>query len=232
MGLIEKILPASASDVRVDVRGVDALPGVLVAPDDALGTVIFAHDSGSTRLNPRDNAIAKALNECGFATLLFDLLTLKEHGLHYLTCGPQFDIELQSERLVGAIDWLAVRRELARLPVGIFGASTGAGVALCAAAARPERVAAVVCRGGRPELAGEALAHVAAPTLFIVGSKDVPVLAMNRQSAARLRCEHRVDIVPGATHLFEEAGMLDRVARLAGEWFLRHFGARRYDFSH
>lgn len=219
----------SETKIKVDERDV-SLPGSLVVPPHATGVVVFAHDSGSSRLNSRDRAVARALNECGLATLLFDLLTPEEDDIDRLTGGPRFDIELMSQRLVGAIDWLGVRRGLARLPVGIFGSSIGAAPALRAAAARPERVAAVICRGGRPDLAGEhALAHVDAPTLLIVGGKDVPIIEMNETAGARLHCERRLDIVPGATHFFEEPGKLEEVAKRAAEWFLRHM--KDFDFS-
>ncbi|MBI4205221.1 MAG: dienelactone hydrolase family protein [Betaproteobacteria bacterium] len=226
---MERPSPVESSNIAVSERDV-SLPGSLVVPRHATGVVVFAHDSGSSRLNPRDRAVARALNECGLATLLFDLLTPEENGIDHLTGGLRFDIELLSQRLVGAIDWLGVRRETGRLPVGIFGSSIGAAAALRAAAARPERVAAVICRGGRPDLAGDdALGHVEAPTLLIVGGEDAPVIAANQAAGANLHCVRRLDLVPGATHHFEEPGKLEQVAKLASEWFLRHM--EKFDFS-
>lgn len=225
MPVIGQPVRTTTASIALRIEG-GVLPGVIAIPQCAIGTVVFAHDSGTDHLNARDRTLAEALNHYGVATLLIDLLTGKEHEFEYLARGRHFDVDLQSDRLVEAIDWLGAHRELSRLPVGILGASTGAGVALRAAAERPDRVAAVVCRGGRPELAGEALIHVAAPTLLIVGGDDEPVLEMNRGAAAHLHCPHRVHVVEGATHLFEEAGKLDEVAQLAREWFLRHLGVR------
>lgn len=223
MERIARSIPKSAAEIAV--RSEDGtLPGLITVPRAPVGTVVFAHDSGSNRLNPRDQALAKALNDYGVATLLIDLITGKEHELEYLTRGVHFDVELQGERLVDAIDWIGAQGDMGSLPIGILGASTGGAVALRAAAERPDRIAAVVCRGGRPELAGEALGRVAAPTLFIVGSEDRGVLHLNQESAEHLHCKHRVQVVEGATHLFEEPGKLDEVSRLAREWFLQHLG--------
>lgn len=213
----------STSRVNVSVAG-GMLPGVISMPGKAVGTVLFAHDGGTDIANPRDRNLANALNHYGLATLLIDLLTPNEHKFDYLARGRHFDVEMQSERLVDAIDWIASQEQLAHLPVGLFGASTGASVAMCAAAARPGQVSAVVCRGGRPDLAGEALGRVEAPTLFIVGSHDELVVDINRKCAERMHCKHRVHVIPGATHLFDEAGKLDEVARHAREWFLMHLG--------
>jgi dienelactone hydrolase len=225
MGVMERPSPVEAFNIMVSERDV-SLPGSFVVPPHAIGAVVFAHDSGSSRLNARDRAVARALNARGLATLLFDLLTVAETGIDHLTGGLSCDIALLSRRLVGAIDWLGMRRETARLPVGIFGSSIGAAPALRAAAARPGRVAAVICRGGRPDLAGDdALGHVEAPTLLIVGGEDVPIIAMNQAADASLHCARRLDIVPGATHLFEEPGKLEQVSKLASEWFLRHMRA-------
>jgi pimeloyl-ACP methyl ester carboxylesterase len=210
----------------VTVRAADAaLEGTLALPQQAPGIVVFAHGSGSSRFSPRNQYVSGFLNEGGLGTLLFDLLTAEEHEVDELTRELRFDIELLSRRLAAAVDWLAGRAETRDLPVGLFGASTGAAAALIAAAERPERVGAVVSRGGRPDLAIPALARVRAPTLLIVGGRDGPVIGMNREAAAHLRAEHRIEIVPGATHLFEEPGKLEEVARLARDWFQRHLAA-------
>ena len=198
------------------------LEGTLAFPEKAEGIVVFAHGSGSSRFSSRNRFVAEFLNQGGLATLLFDLLTAEEHRVDEWTRELRFDIDLLTKRLIGAVDWLEARDEVADLPVGLFGASTGAAAALRAAAERPDRVAAVVSRGGRPDLAMPTLPQVRAPTLLIVGGDDEPVIGMNQKAAARLACEHRVDIVPGATHLFEEPGKLEEVARLAREWFLHH----------
>jgi putative phosphoribosyl transferase len=187
-------------------------------PAGAAGLVIFAHGSGSSRHSPRNRQVAEALGEVGLATLLFDLLT-PEEGLDRRNV---FDIGLLAERLIAVTRWTRSEASLGELPVGYFGASTGAAAALRAAAALADDVLAVVSRGGRPDLAAEALAAVSAPTLLIVGGNDREVLALNEQAAARLRREHEIAVVPAATHLFEEPGALERVADLASEWFLRH----------
>ena len=185
------------------------------------GLVLFAHGSGSSRLSPRNRFVADALNQRGLATLLFDLLTEPEAANR----ASVFDIPLLGERLAEALDWQAEFDELAHLPTGLFGASTGAAAALVAAASRPERVAAVVSRGGRPDLAPSALPRVRAPTLLIVGGMDYDVLALNRWAAERMTCEHALRVVPGATHLFEERGAMEAVADLAGAWFVQHLRA-------
>jgi dienelactone hydrolase len=184
--------------------------------------VLFAHGSGSSRHSLRNRHVARLLNEGGFATLVIDLLTIDEDLIDLRTSRPRFDIELLSERLVGATDWLTQSPDTSHLPIGYFGASTGAAAALVAAALRPGVVGAVASRGGRPDLAGVALTHVRAPTLLIVGGDDVQVIQLNREAFAYLRCERQLVIVPGATHLFEEPGALDEVARLARDWFQRH----------
>ena len=186
----------------------------------------FAHGSGSSRFSPRNRAVARALNEAGFATLLLDLLTRDEEQVDAYTGHLRFDVALLGERLVAATDWLAGETATRTLPIAYFGASTGAAAALIAAATRPA-VSAVVSRGGRPDLAGEALAAVRAPTLLIVGGADVPVIELNRRARAAMRpdVEARLEIVPGATHLFEEPGALEMVAHLATAWFVRY--ARR-----
>ena len=211
----------AAHEVSIALPGA-SLGGSLSLPSAAPGIVVFAHGSGSSRFSPRNQAVAAALNEAGLATLLFDLLTAQENEIDERTRELRFDIALLSERLVAVIDWLGAREEAAQLPVGLFGASTGAAAALKAAAARPQRVAAVVSRGGRPDLAGDALPHVQAPTLLIVGGDDDIVIELNREAAALLRCTHRVEIVPGATHLFEEPGKLERVQELARAWFAQY----------
>ena len=207
-------------EVRLPVDGV-TLVGDLARPAAARGVILFAHGSGSSRHSPRNRAVARALRSSGLATLLIDLLTRGEEAEDAATGHLRFDIALLARRLVAVTDWLHEDPATARLPVGYFGASTGGGAALVAAAERPE-VFAVVSRGGRPDLAGDALPRVSAPTLLIVGGDDVPVIAMNRAAAARLRAEVRIEIVPGASHLFEEPGALERVAALAARWFEDH----------
>jgi len=207
--------------IRVPVGAV-TLDGDLSAPERARGVVLFAHGSGSSRLSPRNRYVARLLNEAKLATVLLDLLTPDEEAIDLRTAHLRFDIGLLSERLVAATDWLMQRAETRHLPVGYFGASTGAGAALVAAAERPEAVRAVVSRGGRPDIAGPALPRVQAPTLLIIGEADFLVLRLNQEAFAKLTCEKRLVIVPGATHLFEEPGALDEVARLAREWFERY----------
>ncbi|MDP9454668.1 MAG: dienelactone hydrolase family protein [Actinomycetota bacterium] len=207
-------------EVRVPASAV-TLEGSLGIPDGAVGVVLFAHGSGSGRHSPRNRLVAQSLREAGLATLLVDLLTPQEEEVDLGTRRLRFDVGLLAERLAGATDWLARQADTRDLRVGYFGASTGAGAALVAAAERPG-VGAVVSRGGRPDLAGEALTRVAAPTLLIVGGEDEPVLEMNREAFARMRAEKELEIVPGATHLFGEPGKLEEVARLAAGWFARH----------
>lgn len=197
----------------------------LLFPEEATGLVVFVHGSGSSRSSPRNRQVARYFSDRGLATLLFDLLTEDEYEVDRITRELRFDIPLLTRRLLGVIDWLGTRAELQRLRLGLFGASTGAAAALLAAAERPERVSVVVSRGGRTDLAGPALEQVKAPTLQIVGGDDPVVLDLNREVGRQLRCEHRLAVVPGATHLFEEPGMLEEVCRLAGDWFLRHLGA-------
>ncbi|HLM76901.1 MAG TPA: dienelactone hydrolase family protein [Rubrobacteraceae bacterium] len=209
--------------VRVSVGSV-VLEGSLDVPDEARGVVLFAHGSGSGRHSPRNRYVARTLREANLATLLIDLLTVEEEEMDLHTRQLRFDIGLLAQRLVGATDWIAQNLETQNLPVGYFGASTGAGAALVAAAIRAQLVAAVVSRGGRPDLAGDALPRVAAPTLMIVGGNDRPVIDMNREALGQLRAEKKLEIVPGATHLFEEPGALEEVARLAVAWFVRYLG--------
>jgi dienelactone hydrolase len=208
-------------EVTIPVGSVD-LQGTLILPAPARGLVVFVHGSGSSRFSPRNRHVAEALNDGGLATLLFDLLTAEEDEIDARTGELRFDIALLSDRLIGVLDWLGTQPAVDRLTIGLFGASTGAAAALNAAAARPPQVRAVVSRGGRPDLAHDALPLVRAPTLLIVGGLDDVVIGLNQRAAARLRCEHRIEIVPGATHLFEETGKLDAVAHLAREWFRRH----------
>lgn len=210
--------------VHVPTAGV-TLEGNLVVPEGARGVILFAHGSGSSRFSSRNRFVAEELQDAGLATLLIDLLTAEEESVDVHTAHLRFDIGMLADRLVGAIDWLAGHGDTRGLDVGLFGASTGGGAALVAAAERPEEVGAVVSRGGRPDLAGEALPRVRTPTLLIVGGDDVPVIGMNREAMARMTAEVELEIVPGATHLFEEPGKLEEVARLAREWFLRHLGA-------
>jgi putative phosphoribosyl transferase len=208
--------------VRIPVGPV-TLDGDLDIPEGARGIVLFAHGSGSSRHSPRNRYVARVLRDAGLATLLMDLLTQEEEAVDMRTGALRFDIGLLAERVVGATDWVAQAPETADLPIGYFGASTGAAAALVAAAVRPERVGAVVSRGGRPDLAGPALSRVRAPTLLIVGGLDGPVIELNRQALAQLgAAEKQLVIIPGATHLFEEPGTLEEVARLAAEWLTNH----------
>jgi putative phosphoribosyl transferase len=206
-------------DVRIPAGDVE-LAGTLAVPHGAGGVVLFAHGTGSGRHSPRNRYVAEVLQEAGLATLLVDLLTEDEEREDARTRHLRFDIGLLAERLAAATAWLGEASETAGFAVGYFGASTGAAAALVAAAKRPQGVAAVVSRGGRPDLAGDALEAVRAPTLLIVGSLDEPVLGMNRDALARLRYEKELRIVEGATHLFEEPGTLERVAELARDWFV------------
>ncbi|MGH8372106.1 MAG: dienelactone hydrolase family protein [Gammaproteobacteria bacterium] len=198
------------------------LEGSLSVPAGAHGIVVFAHGSGSGRFSKRNRSVARFLNETGFATLLFDLLTAEENERDTLTASYRFNIPLLSQRLVRVIDWLILEELTHTFAVGLFGASTGAAAALRAAAARPEHVRAVVSRGGRPDLAGDALQQVKAPTLLLVGSRDLDVIELNLLSTERLLCDHQLTLIPGATHLFEEPGALEQVEQLAADWFSRH----------
>ena len=209
--------PIRDEEVRVDVGPV-VLAGHLTVPEPCRGLVVFAHGSGSSRHSPRNRFVAQVLNRAALGTLLFDLLTLEEQTDRALV----FDIELLAERLVAVTGWLRSEPEGGDLPIGYFGASTGAGAALWAAAQPDSHVAAVVSRGGRPDLAGPVLDQVRAPTLLIVGGRDDVVLDLNRQALARLRCESELTVVPGATHLFEEPGTLETAADLAAQWFASH----------
>ena len=198
------------------------LQGELALPGGAEGLVLFAHGSGSSRFSPRNRQVARFFNDLGLATLLLDLLTADEQAVDELTREYRFDIPRLARRLTAVVDWVGQDESLQELSIGLFGASTGAAAALICAAQRPHAVAAVVSRGGRSDLAGAVLGKVRAPTLLIVGGEDREVLALNRQSAAELGGIQRLEVVDGATHLFEEPGKLLVVAELAGEWFLRY----------
>ncbi|MGE5732199.1 MAG: dienelactone hydrolase family protein [Gemmatimonas sp.] len=218
-----KTLNARADTRTVIIPAGVMLPGDLSMPANAKGIVVFAHGSGSSRLSTRNQRVAAQLQRGGFATLLFDLLTSDEESLDALTGRLRFDVSLLAERLAKVTDWLTSQTATHGLHVGYFGASTGAAAALVAAAALPAVVRAVVSRGGRPDLAGPYLGRVSAPTLLIVGGNDVPVIGMNQSALRQLASVTKeLVIVPGATHLFEEPGALDRVSTLALEWFERH----------
>lgn len=195
------------------------LEGELKAPEGATGIVLFAHGSGSSRHSPRNQYVARTIREAGVSTLLFDLLTKEEEAVDAYTGHLRFDIEFLAKRLVDATNWITAQATTQHLRIGYFGSSTGAAAALIAAVELPNIVAAVVSRGGRPDLAGRALPHVKAPTLLIVGGNDDVVIGLNEDAYAQLRCEKELKIVPGATHLFEEPGTLEQVAKLASEWF-------------
>jgi dienelactone hydrolase len=201
------------------------LAGDLALPERASGVVVFAHGSGSSRSSRRNRMVAARLNDAGLATLLLDLLTQDEEARDLRTHALRFDVPLLGRRVVAALDWLALEPSTRALPAGCFGASTGAGAALLAAAERPDRVFAVVSRGGRPDLAGSSLRSVTAPTLLIVGGADPLVIELNREAQEQLPCESRLEMVPGATHLFEERGALERVSELARDWFLAKLGS-------
>lgn len=198
------------------------LPGDLVLPRDSDALIVFAHGSGSSRRSGRNRQVAAALEGAGFGTLLFDLLTLREEAVDQHTAEFRFDIPLIGRRMTDVVDWLERAGETSGLEVGLFGASTGAAAALIAAAERPRRISAVVSRGGRPDLAVGVLDRVDAPTLLIVGERDTEVIRLNEMARSHLRAECEVEIVPGATHLFEEPGALDHVSVLATNWFQRH----------
>jgi len=209
----------SVSDVDVQAAGV-ILPGILGCPPDAIGIVIFAHGSGSSRLSSRNQAVARWLRERGCATLLFDLLTDDEAADR----RNVFDMDLLGKRVIDATGWLRQRDDVGSLRVGYFGASTGAAAALAAAAELGSDIAAVVSRGGRPDMAIPLMDRVQSPTLLIVGSRDTMVLDLNRQAQQHMRCESELAIIDGATHLFEEPGTLEQAADRAGDWFVKHFG--------
>lgn len=212
---------ATRKEVNIPADGA-LLAGTFSAPADATGIVLFAHGSGSSRFSPRNRQVANALESAGFGTLLFDLLTAQEATIDEVTRQFRFDISRLGRRLMATTDWVRARHE--SLPLGYFGASTGAAAALIAAAERPDDVKAVVSRGGRPDLAGDALPNVRASTLLIVGGEDHQVIDLNKAALDQMRCTRRLMLIPGATHLFEEPGALDEVTRLATEWFGRYLG--------
>jgi putative phosphoribosyl transferase len=207
--------------VSIPMVGV-SLEGDLVVPSGAQGIVAFAHGSGSGRHSPRNKFVAQVLQRAGLATMLLDLLTMDEEAIDVQSMALRFDIDLLAERLTGTVDWLSANAEMLELRIGLFGASTGAAAALVTAARRPDLVRALISRGGRPDLAADALASVRAPTLLIVGGNDLEVLRLNRAAYARMTAERQLVVVPGATHLFQEPGTLEEVARLAADWFLAH----------
>jgi putative phosphoribosyl transferase len=202
--------------------------GDLTIPADAAGAVIFAHGSGSSRFSSRNRFVAGVLQRVKLATLLLDLLTTEEEEIDLQTRHLRFDIDLLANRLLDATKWLTNDSEASGLPLGYFGASTGAAGALIAAAQLPHVIRAVVSRGGRPDLAGTALPKVQSPTLLVVGGEDTPVIELNEEALNKLRCEKRLEIVPGATHLFEEPGTLEQAATLASNWFEKYLSTRSY----
>lgn len=208
-------------DIQIQTPFV-TLEGNLHIPSNSLGVVLFAHGSGSSRHSPRNRYVAQTLAEGGLATLLLDLLTVEEEAADRDAGHLRFDLDLLANRVMAATDWLTSQPETRQLKIGYFGASTGAGAALVAAAERPELVGAVVSRGGRPDLAADLLARVEAPTLLIVGGADLPVIRMNQEALALLRCKKQLEIIPGASHLFEETGALEAVANLALKWFRKY----------
>jgi putative phosphoribosyl transferase len=218
-------MPVLENEVRIAVPAA-TLQGDVAMPADPSGLVIFAHGSGSGRKSPRNREVATALQRHGLATLLFDLLTPGEEAIDRHTAHLRFDIDFLARRLIAVTDWATGYAAFARLSAGYFGASTGAAAALVAAAERPADIMAIVSRGGRPDLAGRALARVRAPTLLIVGGDDGPVIELNERARALMHADVDLRIVPGASHLFEEPGALEEVARLASRWFARHLARR------
>jgi dienelactone hydrolase len=206
--------------------GCTVLSGNLTVPEKAVALVLFAHGSGSSRHSPRNQFVARTLNDAGLATLLFDLLTPDEEAIDMRTREHRFNIGLLAERLVHATRWAKQQKQTRDLRVGYFGSSTGGGAALVAAAEVPNDVGAVVSRGGRPDLAGDALPKVQAPTLLVVGGNDDVVIELNEMARDQMRCEVKLEILPRATHLFEEPGALEKVANLASDWFVKHIGTK------
>ena len=211
--------------IKIPVGNV-VVEGNLTLPTDAKGIVLFAHGSGSSRFSPRNQFVAKVFNKAKIATLLFDLLTSEEEEEDIVTAEYRFNIDLLAERLIGATEWLKKDPKTQNLPFGYFGASTGAAAALIGAAKLPNDIAAVVSRGGRPDLAASYLPRVKAPTLFLVGGLDTEVIYLNRQAMAQMSAEKKLVIIPGATHLFEEPGKLEEVAKNSTDWFLRYLKRR------
>src|SRR5215475_13361524 len=206
--------------------GPAALSGNLTVPENAAALVLFAHGSGSSRHSPRNQFVARTLNRAGLGTFLFDLLTPEEEALDIYTREHRFNISLLAERLVSSTKWTMQQQETRDLRIGYFGSSTGGAAALVAAAELPQNVAAVVSRGGRSDLAGDALQNVQAPTLLIVGGNDDIVIELNEMARDRMRCEVKLEIIPGATHLFEEPGALEQVAKRASDWFSLHLSRK------
>jgi putative phosphoribosyl transferase len=202
------------------------LSGNLTIPGNAVALVLFAHGSGSSRHSPRNQFVARTLNRAGLGTFLFDLLTPEEEALDIYTREHRFNIDLLAERLVVATKWARQQKETRDLHIGYFGSSTGGAAALVAAAEIPQDIGVVVSRGGRPDLAGDALPRVQAPTLLIVGGNDEVVIDLNEMARDQMRCEVKLEIIPGATHLFEESGTLEQVAKLASDWFSLHLGPK------
>lgn len=206
------------------------LDGLLYIPQEAVGLVLFVHGSGSSRFSVRNQFVARILNEAKLATLLFDLFTPNEDAIDSQTAQLRFNIEFLASRLLIVAQWCTHQPQLASMPIGYFGASTGGGAALVAAAIKPQLVRAVVSRGGRPDLAGDKLSHVKSPTLLIVGGNDEIVIELNNEAKSQLNCINKMEIVPGATHLFEEPGTLDEVARLAKNWFVHYLNTSLIEF--
>jgi putative phosphoribosyl transferase len=217
---MNKTLQQNQQEHRVAIAaGSIVLEGTLSIPASAQGIVLFAHGSGSSRHSPRNRYVARVLRRAGLATLLFDLLTAEEEAIDLWSRQLRFDVDLLAERVIGATDWLKQNPIAAQFKIGYFGASTGSAAALLAATQRPNEVRAIVSRGGRPDLSHYVLSRVRAPTLLIVGEKDIPLIGINQDAFEELQTEKRLEIVPGATHLFEETGAIEEVAWLASQWF-------------
>jgi dienelactone hydrolase len=223
MDLMTRQTEELAQDVQVKIPAGDVvLDGELLVPENAIGIVLFAHGSGSSRHSTRNRFVSSVLREGNMATLLFDLLSPDEESIDLHTAQLRFDVAFLAERLIASVDWISRKEQTLHLPIGLFGASTGAGAALVAAAQRSRLVGAVVSRGGRPDLAEDILPMVEAPSLLIVGGRDRAVIELNRRAFDSLRCEKHLEIIHGATHLFEEPGALEQVSALARDWFMAH----------